>query len=322
MPSRPDELEALKTEVNLIEVAASLGYEFNRRRSSKSSVVMDHAGGDRIIVAVAPDGHWIYCSIRDTRDSGSVIDFWQRRRGGNLGEVRKALRPFLGGPTPPLPPGSPRPFPTPTPVERDIIAVRARYEAMVPVEGYHPYLVEARKLPPRLFEEVPFAGRVRADDRGNAVFPHFNGDGLCGYEIKNAGFTGFARGGVKGLWASAPGPQDDTLVIAETAIDALSHAAIKGTRQRRFVSTAGQMNNDQPALLRAAMLKLPKDGRVVLALDNDAGGDELGARITDIYSEAGRIDLSLIEDRPSQRGADWNDALKDAASPTPRPEPG
>jgi hypothetical protein len=36
---------------------------------------------------------------------------------------------------------------------------------------------------------------VRIDSRGNAVFPHFDGAGLCGYEIKNQRFTGFAAGG-------------------------------------------------------------------------------------------------------------------------------
>lgn len=55
-------------------------------------------------------------------------------------------------------------------------------------------------------------------------------------------------------------------------------------------------------LLRAAMTKLPPGGRVVLALDNDAGGDELSRCVTDLYAQTGRIDLSLVGDRPEQRG--------------------
>jgi hypothetical protein len=35
-----------------------------------------------------------------------------------------------------------------------------------------------------------FAGRIRIDVRGNAVFPHIDRDGVCGYEIKNRSFTG------------------------------------------------------------------------------------------------------------------------------------
>ena len=33
------------------------------------------------------------------------------------------------------------------------------------------------------------------------VFPHFDREGPCGYEIKNQGFAGFAVGGTKGLWS-------------------------------------------------------------------------------------------------------------------------
>lgn len=51
-------------------------------------------------------------------------------------------------------------------------------------------------LSPRL------AGRMRTDSLGNTVLRHFDAAGLCGYEIKNRGFAGFAAGGNKGLWFS------------------------------------------------------------------------------------------------------------------------
>jgi len=160
------------------------------------------------------------------------------------------------------------------------------------------------------------------DARGNALFPHFNRDGLCGFEIKNEGFTGFAKGGTKGLWASVPTEADDTLVIAETAIDALSYAVLFGHHRSRFVSTSGQLNNDQPGLLQSAIEKMPQGGRVVMALDNDEGGDELAARITDLYAAAKRIDLELHDDRPTVRGSDWNDVLKASTPPLPSDSPG
>ena len=51
--------------------------------------------------------------------------------------------------------------------------------------------------------------------------------GLCGYEIKNSeGFTGFASGGVKGLWLSHEESFDNCLVFYESAIDALGHAVL------------------------------------------------------------------------------------------------
>ena len=61
----------------------------------------------------------------------------------------------------------------------------------------HPYLERRRALPPALLALDRFAGRIRIDDKGNAVFPHFDAEGLSGYELKNVGFTGFASGGAR-----------------------------------------------------------------------------------------------------------------------------
>ena len=67
---------------------------------------------------------------------------------------------------------------------------------------------------------------MRIDSLGNTVFPHFDAAGLCGYEIKNCGFTGFAAGGQKGLWMSHTQPADRRLILTESAVDALSYAAL------------------------------------------------------------------------------------------------
>jgi hypothetical protein len=46
-------------------------------------------------------------------------------------------------------------------------------------------------------------GAQKYEARGEApAFPHFDQLGLCGYELKNRNFTGFAPGGEKGLWSS------------------------------------------------------------------------------------------------------------------------
>lgn len=321
--TRPDELEDFKTRVNLTEFAAAQGYALDRKASSRNSAVMVDAGGDKIIVAIDGDGHWVYFSVRDPADHGSIIDFVQRRQGGTLGNVRQVLRPWIGAPaSPPLPRPSPASFAQRLePVTRDLVMVRARYENMRPLSGYSAYLVEERKIPPHLLAQEKFAPRIRVDDRANTVFPHFNREGLCGYEIKNSNFTGFAPGGLKGLWASVPTPEDDRLIVAETAIDALSYAVLAGHHRARFVSIAGQMNPEQPALLRSAIGKLAAGGRVVLAFDNDEGGDSLTAQVTDLFAEAQRADLTLIDDRPNIRGTDWNDVLKSQPPPGHGPEP-
>lgn len=317
MNTRPDELDAFKTEINLSELMASFGYQVDRRGTSKNSAMMAHPDGDKLVVSCGHDGHWVYFSVRDHADNGTVIDFVQRRTSENLGHVRRRLRDWLRSPT-----TASAPAPDPQtfvqslePITRDLASVRARYESMGPIDGYHRYLVEERRIPRELLALEIFRDRIRVDDRTNAVFPHFTRDGLSGFEIKNANFTGFAKGGTKGLWGSRARETDKRLVIAETAIDALSYAAISGHDRSRLVSVAGELNPHQPELIVSAIRRMPAGSLVITAMDNDEGGDHLGEQMAQAFTRADRDDLELRDDRPALRGTDWNDVLRTAAPP-------
>lgn len=322
MDTRGDELEHFKTAINLSELMASFGYRLDRKSSSRSSAAMVHPDGDKLVVARGHDGHWVYFSVRDHTDNGTAIDFVQRQTGENLGHVRRRLRDWLRSPTAPVRPAPESYAQVLEPLTRDLMLVRTRFAAMELLGAHNSYLVEERRIPMELLTQDRFNGLIRRDDRGNVVFPHYNRDGLCGYEVKNSGFTGFAKGGVKGLWGSRRDDQDEKLVITETAIDALSYAVLCGHRCTRFVSVAGELNTDQPILLALAIQKLPPESAVVMALDNDEGGDQLSQKITEAYTASGRVDLALIDDRPSFRGADWNDVLRTSPPPPPSTAPG
>src|SRR5690606_18362562 len=69
-PSRTDELEEFKSQINFCEYAASRGFALDRRLSSRSSAVMRHPSGDKIIVARQSNRHWIYFNVHDSRDRG------------------------------------------------------------------------------------------------------------------------------------------------------------------------------------------------------------------------------------------------------------
>ena len=316
---REAELEAFKSRINLSEYAAAQGYDVDRRSSSRNSVGMTHGDGDKIIIGMGHDDHWVYFSVRDPADNGSIIDFDQRRRGGTLGDVRKRLRPWIGGGSstrtalPARPPASSY-VERLEPIVTDLDAVQREYNAAERVVGQHPYLTTVRHIPAALLASDRFAGRVRSDPRGNALFPHWNEHKqVCGFEKRNDGFTGFASGGIKGLWCSNATDQDKRLVIAETAIDALSYAALFGYDDARFFSIAGQMNPKQPALLNRAIQAMPQGGQVVLAVDHDEGGQAIGEYIEPIFNHVyrvlGRSDLSLVTDHPPTAGQDWNNVL-------------
>jgi hypothetical protein len=134
--------------------------------------------------------------VRDDSDHGTIIDFLQRRRHLTLGAVRQTLRPWIGQPMTSVPI-----FPKLEPTSPDRVQFETEYRRMAKALR-HPYLEQTRCVPATLLGTPRFAGMVRIDSRGNAIFPHFDGTGLCGYEIKNQRFTGFASGGQKGLWLS------------------------------------------------------------------------------------------------------------------------
>lgn len=303
------ELESFKTEINLTEFAASRGYVLDRRGSWDSCALMRHPNGDKIGITINKEtGHWVYYNWHDKADSGSIIDFVKLREGKNsLGRARQVLRPWVGG--------SPRPVSVPPalyvqkllPVSRDPEAVAAAWKAARVCFGL-PYLT-GRGLPPDVFILPRFEGclRVSGDRHKNALFPHYDRAGLCGFEMKNEGFTGFAKGGIKGLWYSKAYKTDRQLLFIETAIDGLSwHVLHPDQLWTRYMSTGGKLGPQQPALIRSAMERLPEGGVILLGFDNDPDGEKLAEEFAAL-APSGR-DVRRV--KPDQGFKDWNEMLK------------
>jgi len=296
------ELETFKTYVILPELAAARGYALDRRASSRNSVVMRHPDGDKIIIArYEGTTHWVYFSVRDDRDNGTVVDFLQNRGVGSLGLVRKTLREWLGTSRPAA--QLPLFVQELQPVSRDRAGVIAEWEKAAPCTAL-PYLTR-RGLGSEVLGLPLFTGRVRVDRRNNALFPHYDKEGLCGFEVKNKGFTGFASGGVKGLWYSEAKTADGRLVLVESAIDAMSFHVLFGDQHTRYMSTGGELNPQQPTLLRGAMEKLHPSAEIILAFDDDEGGEKITKEV-EAAAPAGR---KLVRLRP-EGGKDWNQVLK------------
>jgi hypothetical protein len=312
------ELEAFKTSIDLRAYAAAQGYQLDKRDSWRGSAVMRHPAGHKIVIKRGSDGHYVYFSVRRDGDNGSIIDFVQYRQNLSLGAVRKELRPWIGQPPVPVPVFSPLLKTT-----KDRMRVETEYRKMQDARR-HPYLENERALPAALLQHERFAGRVRMDARGNAVFPHFDAEGLCGYEIKNSGFTGFAAGGTKGLWFSHARLDDNRLVLCESAIDAMSHHALFPADDRaRYASIGGKPNPLQPELIRAAVARMPADSEIVAAMDADADGAKLAGVVRQAVELTGRSDLRFVV-HESIGCKDWNDELRAKQQtfsfPTARPK--
>jgi hypothetical protein len=178
----------------------------------------------------------------------------------------------------------------------------------------HPYL-ESRGLTRQTLNEPRFRGTwCQAEGRHqNVLFLHRDGDGLCGFEIKNAGgFTGFSKGGDKGLWASSASPMDHRLVIAESAIDAISYHQLNPHPRTRYLSFAGGLNERQPELLERAISWMAAGSTVVAATDNDKEGHAFAERIAALCEQHPHV---TFERHAPTLGKDWNEQLQALRSP-------
>jgi hypothetical protein len=305
------ELESFKTNIDLRAYAAAEGYLEDKRYSSKACFCMRHpATDDKIFIGLdQKNRHYVYWSVRDDADKGSIIDFVAHRKRIDLRDrkawrsIGEELRPWIGRPAVSMPAFAPL-----VPTTKDRITVEAKFAEMH-VALRHEYLLNERAVPPSLLALDRFAGRVRIDNRGNAVFPHFDAHGLSGYEIKNTAFTGFSPGGTKGLWLSREEAFDNCLVFCESAIDALSYAVLFPDDRTRYASIGGKPNPVQPKLIGAAVKRMPKYSKIVAAMDADADGGKLAEVVREAVQLSQREDLVFLFQEPFGFN-DWNDQLR------------
>jgi hypothetical protein len=296
-----DELEQLKSAINLTEYAASRGYQVDRRKSSRNSIVMRHpTTDDKIVISRAErDGHWIYFSVRDSHDSGSIIDFVQRRDRCSPAEARRELLPWIGTQRPHVPPELYRSSVAPRTVDRE--GARREYErARLFSESFY---LRSRGIRTTTVTDPRFHRALRMGPKGTILFPHRDTAGFAGFEAKGYGWTSFSTGGVKALWLSNAFATDHRLILVESALDALSHHQLHRDVHARYASSAGSMSPHQLEVIGAAVAAMPPSATVVLAFDRDGDGDKLAEQV--------RATCSLpCERAASPIGKDWNDCLK------------
>lgn len=289
---RENELDTFKTDINMVEYAKTLGFEVDRKASTAKSIKMKN-GSDTLIISTASDGHGIYFNATSDR-SGSIIDLCQEFKGLNLGQVRKELRPWIGRAADAR---TEKEHYTPKPKassknEQLVLNEWAKTEPLL----QHPYLT-SRGISQNVQSSPKFANRFRIDARKNVIFPHFKGGEVVGFEKKNNGFTGFSSGGEKALWYSNDLMKSEKIVIVESAIDAMSFEQLHGAKHNYgYISIGGQPNAQQLAMLE----RLDKS-KIVIATDNDQGGEQIRQQI----DPAGQCERITPESK------DWNDDLKE-----------
>lgn|GEM_PF-3631289 len=307
------ELEKFKTEIDLRELAASLGYTEDRGASDQNHTVMrgGAAAAHKLIIGVSKSGHWVWSDNRGK--AGTVIDLL-RNMGMSLGAVRKHLRPWVGDPAarPTFDRQRYEPKSRPKPSEGNEIQALAEWE-MANSTGRSVFLEKSRGLAPETLASDRFAGTFRVDSQHNAVFAYRDGsEEIFGVEKRNRpapgsekSFKVYTAGAKPGIWCSAERPEDRRLVIVESPIDAMSHWQLLPPKEQiltRYAAIRAGFADDD---LASIIGRLSVGAEVVSACDPDPAGDAYTSKIRAIAERTGR---PFREERPD--GGDWNEVLQ------------
>lgn len=292
-----------KQQINLTQYAAYLGYEIDPKKSTRSSIVM-RSGADKIIIS-RRGTNWVYFSVSDDHDNGTIVNFIQNRTHKTIGEIGRELQEWVGGAVT---------LPEPKRYVQDVEEQNydpARVTTIFKrcrVAHNHAYLEEGRGIPARVLQSERFKGRIYTDRYGNAVFPHYNEKSICGLELKDAQKAVFVQGSEKTLWRSNVRAGDDILIISEAVIDALSYAVLFPMETALYAATGGGMSPEQAEIIKSAVSRFTNLKRIILITDNDTGGDRLATKIQSAI-QGSSFTGEIIRHSPQPRGADWNNIL-------------
>jgi hypothetical protein len=293
-------LAALK-QVGIESFAETLGFTRDKVASSKRVAVLRNDAGDKLLVTAGRKGCDIYRNERDHADHGDIVDFVMRRLRLGFNEARDEMARWSG-----VSADKNHSF-HPEDSEADPSGHRKKSLAVWNDSRWnsaHPYLL-SRGLDRGTLADPRFADTFRQDWHGNAVFPHHDRGGLCGYERRGPVCKRFGKDVKKGLWFSANLKTASVIVVTESVIDALSHSRLYASAycaDVAYCALGGSIGSRQRDLLAGLFVKAgDRNALVVIGTDNDGAGDQFFD------------DLSLLApmslDRLRPIGKDWNDDL-------------
>jgi hypothetical protein len=289
------ELDELRDRVDCRTVLERAGWTLDKEGSTQHAP--KYRNGPSQIVIVTHDGRGWFDPLNDAR--GDVLALAQHVWGGNIGHARKSLRP-LAGIAPALVPVSrdkkpAEPF--------DAVRVWDRARRLATASAGLRYLTEARGLPVGIVAQAHREGLLREGIYGTVWALHRTDELTpCGWEMRGPQYKGFSKGGDKALFWLGELATAQRVAVTESAIDALSLAALEQMREgTAYVSTGGGFGPPTADTLRRL---LPNGARLIAATDRGQGGELLADRLEDLARDCcagfGRL-------RPEAK--DWNEQL-------------
>lgn len=186
---------------------------------------------------------------------------------------------------------SPAPSPVPAPSQKPEHVATVRR-----------YLTEARKIPAKLVDWAMEKGKVFAASwttaKGatfvNAAFQLDTG----GVELRGTQGTYHGVRGKKGAFVIQTAPGASKAVFVESAIDALSYAALHDGEAVRIISTTGSSRDKLEEMVKR---EVDAGRKLVAAFDRDTAG----AKLAEVVIAAGGV-----REKPPTAVKDWNELLQ------------
>jgi hypothetical protein len=307
-------IEQLKAGVSCAALLERLppAWQLDRAESTRRSLKYRRGAGEILIVNHGGHGWWDPLSDR----KGDIFSLVRHLDPGlSFGGACRLLRDFVG-----IAPAFPEAVRTRR-ARGSRVPVPERWDSRRPLSRGSPawrYLTEQRGLPESVLVAARAADAVREGPRGSAWFAHHDGAGvLTGIEMRGGDYRNFSAGGGKTLFRLPGGPgRLSRVAVSESAIDALSLAAMEGARpDTLYAATAGGMGPGTVVALGQLLQALATQpaGLLVAATDADTAGRRYAVRLEHMATAAGVRFAAIL---PPDGLNDWNDALR-ARTPVP-----
>lgn len=278
-----------KTDINLATFAQDLGFEFDKKHSTRHVPVLDNPStGQTLIVRRNPaSGEYFYTNPKDNYDRGNIINLASRHFNLDLGtrsgwdDLHKKLSDRLGNVY----------FTSHEVIQpHRFKQLEQGSEALVKYFNLKPltetsYLENERKLDRSTIQAPEFIGKIlnkpfndtKAGKSGvNTVFPLENEKGIIAISTRNTDWNSMVGEKQDGIWISNinPASKPKEVIIVESPINALSYHQLfppKEPFDRVYMATCGNASATQPLTIQKLINKLQPE-RLILSHDNDPAG--------------------------------------------------
>ncbi|WP_313610571.1 DUF3991 and toprim domain-containing protein [Rhizobium sp.] len=290
-----EELEALRAKVSCEAVLERAGYQLDVKESTRRAIKYRH--GSNIIIVTHEGRGWFDPLGDEKGDVFALVMFLDRSPFPPAAEAVASLIGFQLS----------RPEwkcqRTSGPVE-DIVERWRNRRTPSPGTSAWRYLCWERLIPSVIVRQAIREGLLREGPFGSMWAAHLDRHSqVVGWEERGPEWRGFSTGGSKVLFRLGPGDAS-RLCVTEAAIDAMSLAALEGSREGTlYLSTGGGWSPATDAAL--CQLAVRPGLTLVAATDANSQGDVYAERLR-VLAEASGFDWQRL--RPA--AGDWNEVLQ------------